>query len=317
MTITQPDLSVIIVNWNAAPLLRSCLTSVFESRKNLDVEVWVVDNASTDDSVKLLRTEFPQVKLLVNPENLGFAAANNQAASQSLARYMLLLNPDTEVPPQSLDLLVSYADSHPAVGVMGPRLLNSDGRIQRSCWRGYPDLAMAFSDALYLWKVPILPIAHKSEYQPGELTEVRDVDHLLGACMLIRREAWSAVGPLDADFLLFLEETDWCWRAKQAGWRIVYYPNAGVVHYGQHSVRQNPVRSLPQFYKSYCLFYRKHYPHNRVGLRTLKGIIALAAVVRIGLWTIRTWQASGQEQRNQSRNMRAGYSQVLRVLASL
>jgi GT2 family glycosyltransferase len=316
-TTNSLDLSIIIVNWNARDLLSRCLKSLEKGTAGIAAETWVVDNASTDGSTDMVRSAFPELHLTANSKNLGFAAANNQSAMKARGRYLLLLNPDTEVLPGALHSLVAYADAHPEIGVLGPKLLDLDRSHQRSCWRGYPGLAMALSDALYLWKVPWIPIARLSEYHSSELVEPRDVDHLLGACMLIRREAWRDVGYLDEGYFLFLEETDWCLRAKRAGWRVVYYPHAAIIHHGQHSTRQAPASNLLHLYRSYCHFYRRHHPNHRVGLLALKGVIAFASVLRIGLWTVRTWQSRESEAREQGRRMVAGYQQVLRELPSL
>lgn len=316
-TTSLPDLSILIVNWNARDLLGRCLESLpAGATDGIVIEVWVVDNASTDGSAEFVKSNFPEIYFIANRENLGFAAASNQVVAKAKGRYLLLLNPDTEVLPGALHSMVAYADAHAEIGVLGPRLLNHDRSHQRSCWRGYPGLAMALIDALYLWKVPWLPIAQISEYRPDELVEPRDVDHLLGACLLIRRQAWQGVGPLDEGYFLFLEETDWCWRAKRAGWRVVYYPHVAIIHHGQHSTRQQPASSLPHLYRSYCRFYRKHHPERRFGLFPLKTVIALASMLRIGLWTIRTIRSKGKETRQRGCRMAAGYWQVLRELPS-
>lgn len=313
---TSTDISVIIVNWNARALLVRCLTSVLENLAELNGDIWVVDNASTDNSVALLRSSFPQVHLIANQDNRGFAAANNQAAMQATGRYLLLLNPDTEVPANTLAPLIAYMDSNTDIGVLGPKLVNPDGTLQRSCWRHDPDLTMALLDALYLWKLPWLPLVNTHEYQPNELVQARDVAHLLGACMLIRHDAWQEVGLLDEHFFLFLEETDWCLRARQAGWRIVYYPDLAVVHHGQHSMRQQPVRNLPHFYRSYCHFYRKHHTSNLIGLPLLKLFMAISVVLRICLWLLRYLQARDHILQTQAQNTLKGYVRVLSELPS-
>jgi N-acetylglucosaminyl-diphospho-decaprenol L-rhamnosyltransferase len=310
------DVSVLIVNWNAGPVLENCLRSLPAALGSLAFEIWVVDNASSDGSAERLRQRFPDVKLLVNTVNAGFAAANNQAASRAQGRYFLLLNPDTLPPAGSLEALWRFAESNPRIGVLGPRLRHGDGSWQRSCWRGFPGLGMAVSDALYLWKIPRLPLARQSEFDPAQLSAPMEVDHLLGACLLIRGETWEQVGGLDERFFLFLEETDWCYRAQRAGWHVVYDPLVSVTHLGEHSVNQNPQRNLPQFYRSYIQFYRKHFSLAPVRLGLLKAIIATAALVRIGLWQLRALRRLGPT-RLQARAMRAGYGQVLRELPGL
>jgi GT2 family glycosyltransferase len=313
----EVTLSVVVVNWNGCDLLSRCLASLESHWREMDMEVFVIDNASTDNSVQMIADHFPNVKVIANSENRGFAAANNQAAAIANGRYLLLLNPDTEVCAGSIQELVNFADGNPDIGAVGPRLLNYDGSIQRSCWRGYPGVTAAWVDALYLWKMPWLPLARSSEVAPDELQDTLDVDHLLGACMLINRSAWDDVGPLDERYFLFLEETEWCRRAKARGWRVVYYPHAAIVHHGQHSMRQQPSRNLPYLYRSYCLFYRDSPKRTQIGLIALKLVIALTIFIRFALWAWRRVFARGESERNQARSMIRGYRQVLFELPSL
>ena len=294
-------------------VLADCLSSLPAGAGALTYETVVVDNASTDGSVARISAQFPAVQVLANAENVGFAAANNQAAQAARGRYLLLLNPDTQVRPGALAALADFAEAHPAAGAIGPRLLNPDGTPQRSCWRGFPGLGLALSDALYLWKVPGLPFARRTEYQPAELTQPLEVDHLLGAAMLIPRPLWEQLGGLDASYFLFLEETDWCYRAQRQGRASMYLPTAVIVHLGQHSMDQNPARNLPQYYHSYCQFYRKHQAPGPGRRGALKAIIATAALVRLGLWRWRQARRTGAAQ-GQARAMLGGYAQVLKQL---
>lgn len=308
-------LSVVIVNWNTRAYLEACLTSLDEQA--IPHQVIVLDNASNDGSAELVRRAFPNVHLIASDKNLGFAAGNNRAARASHGDYLLLLNPDTVVPSGTLQTLVEYADAHPEIGALGPALENPDGSHQRSCWRGYPGLGMALADALYLWKIPWLPFGTSSEYRPEELKQPLVVDHLLGACMLIRRACWQQVGEIDASYFLFLEETDWCYRAQRAGWQLVYYPYAHIVHYGQASVRQAPRKNIPLFYSSYLRFYRARHGQNSPGSFLLKGIIALACVIRMGMWRTRAAQARDTAARELAGAMTLGYRQTLTELGTL
>lgn len=334
--------SVIIVNWNARDYLRHCLASLqaetLASRTEthsgnaaLDltetatgegeadaggIEIFVVDNSSTDGSVEMVRTEFPKVHLLASAVNLGFAGGNNFAAKLAQGRYLFLLNPDTTVPPGTLHTLVAYADAHPEIGALGPQLRNPDGTHQRSCWRGRPGLGMALMDALYLWKLPWIPFVQQSEYRAEELQTARSVGHLLGAALMLRRAAWDQVGALDENYFLFLEETDWCLRAERAGWKIVYLPDAHIIHYGQQSMRQAPRKNIPQFYFSYLRFYRSSHGKDPVGVFLLKSIIALACVIRIGMWRERAVRARDAASRELARAMTLGYRETLRDLPS-
>ncbi len=312
----QPDVSIIIVNWNSHEVLAECLRSLAGGCEAVRSDVWVIDNASTRGNLDGLRKSFPAVHFVVNDQNVGFARANNQGALFTQGRYLLLLNPDTSIPSGAVSALVRYADEHEDIGVLGPRLLNKDGSLQRSCWRGYPGLISALVDGLYLWKAPWLPFVQWTEYRTEEIMNVREVDHVLGACMLIRREAWDDVGPLDEGYFLFLEETDWCLRARQKGWKVVYDPRVCVTHYGQHSMRQQPARNLSCLYRSYCRFYSKRRPGDSLSLLGLKAIIGVGATIRVGLWSLRSARASQVTVKEHGQRMADGYRQVLRELPS-
>lgn len=304
--------SVVIVNWNARDHLKRCLGSLANQR--VAHEIIVFDNASTDGSLGMLKHEFPEAHVISSDKNFGFAGGNNRAAARARGRYLLFLNPDTRLCADTLATLVAYADANPDIAALGPRLINPDGSHQRSCWRGFPGLSMALVDALYLWKLNWLPFARATEYDPAELSAPRTVDHLLGACMLIPRAAWETIGGLDERYFLFLEETDWCLRAKKAGWRIVYDPDAQVTHFGQASMRQTPRKSIPQFYKSYLYFYRAHHSKRLPGAWALKAIIALACLIRIGMWGERAARADDSGARELARGMTTGYRQTLSEL---
>jgi hypothetical protein len=255
------DLSVIIVNWNVRPLLERCLASVTESaqRGGLNCELIVVDNASTDGSPDMVRRLFPTVELICSDANLGFARANNLGASRAGGRYLLFLNPDTEVVGDALPTMVAYMDQHPAVGLLGPKLLFPDGRVQPSR-RRFPTLATAFleSTVVQQWFPQNRTLDRYYVRDRSDDVE-QDVDWVVGACMLIRREAWDEIGPLDERFFMYSEELDWCRRLKSAGWRVVYLPSATVVHYeGQSSAQVVPARHI-YFQSSKVLYFRKHH----------------------------------------------------------
>ncbi len=254
------DLSIIIVSWNVRDLLRRCLASVYAAwPAERPLEVIVVDNGSGDGSVEMVRREFPNVQLIVNQDNLGFTRANNQGISASRGRYVLLLNPDTEVLDGALTTMVEYLDAHPRVGVVGPRLLYPDGCVQSSR-RRFPTLATAFleSTILHQW----FPDNRAARYyhmldQPDDRVQV--VDWLVGACLMVRRQAIYEVGYLDEGFFMYSEELDWCRRIKERGWEVVYLPTARVVHYeGKSSEQVIPARHL-HFQRSKVRYFRKHH----------------------------------------------------------
>jgi len=255
------DLSIVIVSWNVKELLERCLSSVAECcrRGSLQCEVIVVDNASADGSPEMIRRRFPDVKLIASEDNLGFVKGNNIGVAHSNGRHMLLLNPDTEVVGDALQTMVAYMDHHADVGAVGPMLLFPNGQVQPSR-RRFPTLATAFleSTVLHPW-FPKNRVLRHYYVQDRNDNEEQDVDWVIGACLLIRRRAWEQVGPLDEHFFMYSEELDWCHRLKQAGWRVVYIPDAKVVHHeGQSSIQVVPARHI-YFQSSKVLYFRKHH----------------------------------------------------------
>ena len=317
---TPPDLSILIVNYNGGPLLARCLASLPDAAAGRAFEVIVVDNASSDDSLRLVEQSLPQgpwLTVVRRPDNAGFAAATNQAASLSRGSQLLLLNPDTECHAGAIRSLAEHLDAHPEVGAVGPCLLNADGSAQRSAWRGWPGLGSALVDALYVWKWIELPGMRALQTRlpeqgsdPVATPQTLDVDHLLGACILIPRPVWQRVGPLDEGYFLFLEETDWCRRARHAGYRIAQLP-AAMVHHGQHSVYQVPEQSSPSYYRGYLRFVRRAGAGS-LRLLLLRGILAAGILIRLLLWTLRL--AGGR--RALARRMLRGYVAALRVVAA-
>jgi GT2 family glycosyltransferase len=227
------DLSIVIVSWNVRDLLNLCLRSLGGS----SLEIIVVDNGSTDGSIDLVRSQFPHVRLIANTENLGFPAANNQGIQVASGRYILLLNPDTEVVRDALSTMVAYCDEHQDVGMVGPQLLNSDRSVQSSR-RRFPTLATAFFEST--WLQPYAPRRVLERYYVLDQTDeqVQDVDWVYGAAMLARREAIQQVGLMDEGYFMYSEELDWCRRFWEAGWRVVYVPAAQIIHHGGKSSEQ-------------------------------------------------------------------------------
>lgn len=251
------DLTVIIVSWNVRDLLRRCLESLVLDHGTL--EVIVVDNASTDGSPDMVRTEHPHVRLITNDENRGFPAANNQGLELSQGRTLLLLNPDTEMVGDALATMVGYMDAHPDVGALGPQLRYPDGSLQSSR-RRFPTLGAALVESTVVqewWKDNrILRRYYMSETQDDA---IQPVDWLVGACLLVRREAYERVGGLDEGFFMYSEEMDWCRRFKTSGWEIVYLPTAAVIHHeGKSSEQVVAVRHI-HFQSSKVRYFRKHY----------------------------------------------------------
>jgi N-acetylglucosaminyl-diphospho-decaprenol L-rhamnosyltransferase len=260
------DLGVIILNWNTRELLRDCLRSVFAASGPLTFEVCVVDNASRDGSVAMVRAEFPQVRLVESRENGGYAAGNNlglQAFSfgpgrNDGPRYVLLLNPDTVVPETALISLAAYMDAHPRAGAAGPRLLLPSGELDLACRR-----SLAFDAFVYrmLGLSQLFPRSRRfGQYNltylsPDVETEVGSV---VGACMIVRREAVAQAGLLDEAFFMYGEDLDWASAIHQAGWEVRYNPAVTVVHVKRAASRQSH-RAQIAFHEAMLYFYRKHY----------------------------------------------------------
>lgn len=253
------DISVVIVNWNACDLLRHCLASIDANRGSLPIEVIVVDSASSDDSVQMVDREFPQVKLVTSQQNLGYAGGNNLGAKGAGGRYLLILNPDTEIIADALQQMVAYLDAHPSVGVVGPRLFLPDGSIQRSC-RRFPQLATAFFQSPLGWRwFPDNRFDRLHYMSECFEDEPVSVEWLVGAALMIRREAWQAVGTFDDQFFLYSDEVDWCHRCQDAGWEIHYLPSSKINHHQGGTTDRVAVSARVHFYRSRVLYFRKYF----------------------------------------------------------
>lgn len=285
----MPTLSIVIVSWNTCELLRDCLQSVEDELAAFhrpDIEVIVVDNASVDGSGAMVTACFPWVRLAQNSQNIGFAAANNQALQEATGDYLLLLNPDTQLLPGALIELLAFMDQHPCAGAAGSRLLNPDGTLQPSCSRA-PSLSRE------LWRLlhfdAIYPYA---EYRMRDwsIEQPRPVDVIQGASMLVRRTVLTEVGFLDTDYFMYSEEVDLCYRIRRAGWQIFWVPQSKIVHYGGQSSRQTARAMFLQLYRSKILYFRKQ--KGKQAARVYKGALLLAAVVRLALSPIAQLQSA-------------------------
>lgn len=264
------DLAIVIVSWNVQRLLEVCLTSVYISLQssNLNSEVWVVDNASADGSAELMWERFPQARLMANATNVGFAAANNQAlramgfasaGSHELPRYVLLLNPDTEVLDDALAAMVRFLDENPHAAIAGAKLLYPDGQLQHSAF-AFPTLAQALLDFFPLhYRLLNSRLNGRYPHRLYERGEPFPIDHPLGAALMARAEAIQEVGLLDERFFIYCEEIDWCMRMKKAGWGIYCVPRAEVVHHEAKSTRQVRGEMFVALWKSRYLLFEKHY----------------------------------------------------------
>ncbi len=285
------DLSIVIVNWNTQHVIVDCLESVLANLGELSAEVIVIDNASTDDSARVIAERFPQVQLIANDANRGFAAANNQGMRIARGQYVLLLNPDTVVLDEVFEKTLDYARRHPDVGMVGCQVMGSAQTVQRTCFR-FPsplNTLMWVSGAL-AW-FPRSRVAGRAAYGPWNRQDEREVDVVSGMFMFVRRQAIEQVGLMDEAYFVFAEEADWCYRFRSAGWRCVFAPVGRVMHVdgGSKSTEQASVKMYVEIQKSLLLFHRKHLGWRRWALSKL--LFSTTMITRLLWWTV--WAAIG------------------------
>ena len=253
------DLSVVIVSYNTRDLLEQALRTVLDAATHLETEIFVVDNASSDDSVQMVATKFPTVRLICNEQNLGFAGGNNVALRQLQGRHVLLLNSDTIIQTETLDVLVGYLDDNPKVGAAGCKILNPDGTMQLSCRRGFPTPLAAFCKMSGLsWLFPKNRLLAQYNLTYLDPEAINEVDALSGSCMMVRKAAMDQVGMLDEDYFFYGEDLDWCFRIRQAGWKISYVPKTEIIHFQGESSRAQQMRFRYRFYEAMSIFVNKH-----------------------------------------------------------
>ncbi|MGB2957763.1 MAG: glycosyltransferase family 2 protein [Bacteroidota bacterium] len=251
-------LSIVIVNMNTWHVLQKCLRSVYRETPNLDFEVIVVDNASSDGSSDRIREEFERVRLIQSSDNIGFAAANNRGLSVASGNYILLLNPDTEIRDQAILKVVRFMDSRPDVGIAGCKLVFSDGTIQQSL-RSFPSVWNLFAESTFLYRIfPKTKLFGNYYMTHFDYLSPRQVDWLCGAFLMMRRAVREEIGFLDEQFYMYSEEVDYCYRARQAGYSIWYFHEAVVLHLwgGISSVNQ---RVILWMHGSQLLYLKKHF----------------------------------------------------------
>lgn len=254
------SLSIVIVNWNVRGLLRRCIETVEANAGSLPVEVIVVDNASADGSAEMVRREFPGVRLIASGENLGYSGGNNLGMASAAGRYALILNPDTEIAGNALAQMVAHMEAHPEVGAVGPALYYADGTPQPSR-RRFPTPATPFWESTLLER--LFPAnRHARAYRMLDVPvgdSPQRVDWLVGAAVMVRREAWEEVGPLDEGFFMYFEELDWFRRLADTGrWEAHYLPGAKITHHEGKSSEQVAAARAIRFERSKIRYCRKH-----------------------------------------------------------
>ena len=268
---SEPSLSILIVNWNTKCLLRNCLNSIYEDPDSALWEVVVVDNHSDDDSLVMLEREFSQVVVVANGENSGFVQGNYLALKEARGPHLLLLNTDTEVERGALGQLLDFMHAHPAAGAVGPKLLNRDGSLQHSCGIT-PSLATEITNKTLLHNLfPFFKLGH------WDHAEIREVGWVTGACLLMRRETVAELGFLDPSLHMFYEDLEWCLRIGRSGWKVYYNPYSRVLHLGGQSTRQNLAEMLVISQRSLFYLFEKHYG------RTQLHVLRLFTLIEMGL----------------------------------
>ncbi len=290
------DVGIVIVNWNTRDLLRDCLKSVEASDPVVQWRVIVVDNASGDGSADMVKAEFPRIELIANPDNRGFSQANNIGlralgfdpvcrTTTDAPRYALLLNPDTVLPANALRLMINRMDAEPSIGIAGPRLVMPSGKLDLACRRSFPTPEVSMWRMLGLSK--LFPRSRWfGRYNMTYLDEhlETEVDCVVGAFMMLRRDAIERVGLLDETFWMYGEDIDWAFRIKQAGWKVLYYPAVTVLHVKRAASRKNP-RAQIEFQRASLIFYRKHYAATTPRLLHLAVLLGLLLKGGRPLWS--------------------------------
>lgn len=254
-------LSIIILNYNTCDLLRQCLNSL----QDKEAEVTVVDNNSSDESVEMVKREFPRIKLIINPENYGFAKGNNRGMRKAKGEYILLLNSDTIVFPGTISKMIAFMEDHRNVGVATCKVELPDGTMDLSCHRGFPAPWAALTYFLGGEKLfPKSKIFAQYHQTYKDLNTVHEIDSPTGAFYLLRRQVIEEIGYLDEDYFMYGEDLDWSYRIKAKGWKIVYVPIVKVIHYKKRSGRESKdrkikIETINHFYETMKIFYRKHY----------------------------------------------------------
>lgn len=282
--VLNSTLSIIIVSWNVAALLADCLNSIEATKGELDVEVIVVDSASSDNSAEMVARDFPHVTLLAQPTNVGFPAGNNIGLAAASGDHLMLLNPDTVVETGALQALVAYLDAHPDVGMVGPELLNEDGSHQSSR-RRFPTFWTGVFEST--WLQPYAPKSILRHYYAEglDVTVSAEVDWVKGAAMVTRRSIYEQVGGMDAGYFMYSEELDWCRRIKDVGWRVVYLPEAKITHLEGKSSEQAVTHRHINFNRAKLRYFRKY--HGPTAYRLLRFSLLFGYLFQIELEAIK------------------------------
>lgn len=279
------ELSICILTLNSVEYIRKCLKSIQQFPPDGGYEILVADNGSNDGTVPMLQDEYPAVKIILNKENLGFTKPNNQMLRQAKGNFLLLLNPDTLLTEDCFNPQLDFLKANPDVGISIPKVLNADGSFQKQSRRGE---ATPIEVIGYFFKLGKLFPKNKplNGYLVSWLpeNEVAEVKAVSGSCMFIRRETWEQVGDFDERFFAYQEDSDYCRRARQKGWKIMYVPISHIIHYGgEGGSKAQPIKSIYQWHRSYFLYYRKHFAKGHFFLFNWFYYLLMAAKLALAL----------------------------------
>ena len=276
------DVSIVIISYNVSDLLNDCIVSI-KKETSCNYEIIVVDNNSKDNSAEMLKTCHPDVRLIQNEMNVGFAKANNQAFKEASGKYILMLNPDTVVLNKAIDKLVQFMDEYPDAGAAGCKLLYPDMSLHPSCRRFTTIWSEVYS--LSLLFVLFNTYSNLNDLLPPKFdyNKINEVDYVWGACMILRGKAIERVGMLDERYFMYAEEQDWCFQAKKAGWKIYYIPDGQVIHIGGASSSRNTLKLInPNLYKSIYLMIKKN--RSAIASLSFKWMLVGICLFRSALW---------------------------------
>jgi len=306
------DLSVIIVNWRSKNYLDACLKSIFANVQGSGFEVIVIDNASFDGAGELLEQHFPEVVFIQSSKNLGFAGANNAAFTRSQGRNILFLNPDTEIEGPAIGLMMKALDTQPSAGIVGARLLNSDGSLQTSCVQSFPTLWNQALDTEFLRN--LFPTSSLWGTQAlGQSTETpMEVEVISGACLMVKREAFEKVGQFSTDYFMYSEDVDLCHKVQRAGWKNYYAGEARVIHHGGRSSSASPQSSFAVVMTRESQLRYMRLRRGRVYAALYRVTTALAALGRLSMLGLGFGLTLGRFRRGSFSSAMAKWASVLR-----
>lgn len=309
------DLSIIIVSYNVCDLLRDCLHSIYQQNMTITFEIIVVDNASEDNSVAMVDAEFPEVNLIANEDNIGFAGGNNLGLKQVRGRDIVLVNPDTIVEDNTLQNLVEYLDEHPSVGAVAPCVFFPDGSYQKVT-TGY--LHSPTRDFVHAFRLDVIFPFLQGRYLANrdyQLTEI-EVEWISGVCFMIRQEIFETLGGLDTSYFMYLEDVEFCVRIRQNGWKIMFLPTTSIKHYQGASSQKGQISSVNRSFESLDFFYKKYYSHRQIVAMYFWG--GIGYLLRAGLYKLLSQVKNKNSYRPKASNaLTASYLSWQKFIATL